>query len=92
MLKSLKRFLQIAMGSTAGVYLGRGLWLWQDYKARPGLYTMADSPWYWPLLAGAVITAGLLLLEGLGLFFVNRHIKEKQDAKEQGPGKGKQDD
>lgn len=88
MLKSLKRFLQIAMGSTAGVYLGRGFWLWQDHKARPGFYAMAGSPWYLPLLAGAVITAGLLLLEGLGLFFVNRHIKRKQDAKARGPKAG----
>lgn len=92
MLKSLKRFLQIAMGSTVGVYLGRGLWLWQDYKARPGLYAMADSPWYWPLLAGALVAAGLLLVEGWGLLLVNRHIKEKQDAKEKGPGEGEQDE
>ena len=70
MWKNLKRFLQTAMGSTVGVYLGRSLWLWQDYKARPGLYAMAGSPWYLPLLAGALVAAGLLLVEGWGLFLV----------------------
>ncbi len=92
MWKNLKRFLQTAMGSTVGVYLGRRLWLWQDYKARPGLYAMAGSPWYLPLLAGALVAAGLLLVEGWGLFLVNRHIKKKQDAKAPGPGKGTQED
>ena len=75
-MKRVKQFLQIAMGSTLGVYMGRALWLWQDYKARPGLYAMASAPWYTPLLFGALIAAGMLLLEGVGLFLVNRYLKK----------------
>ena len=87
MLKHVKQFLQIAIGSTIGVYLGRSLWLWQDYKARPGLYAMNSAPWYLPLVIGALIAAGMLLIEGLALFFVNRRIKKKQQEKE-GEGDG----
>lgn len=77
MLQKVKQFLQIAMGCSAGVYIGRALWLWFDYKAHPGLYAMTPAPRYTPLLFGAAITAGILLVEGIGLFFVNWRLKKQ---------------
>ena len=76
MLQKVKQFLQTAMCCSIGVYIGRAVWLWFDYKAHPGLYAMNSAPWYTPLLFGAVITAGILLAEGLALFFVNRQAKK----------------
>ncbi len=84
MLQKVKQFLYIAMGSTIGAYMGRCLWLWQDHKARPGLYEMNPAPWYTPLLSGAAITAGILLLEGLALFLVVRKIKKHGTATKKG--------
>lgn len=83
-MKRVKQFLQIAIGSTIGVYLGRALWLWQDYNARPGLYEMTSFPWYTPLLFGALIAAGMLLIEGLALFFVNRRLKKGKQGNDEG--------
>lgn len=80
MLQSIKRLLHIAMGSTIGVYMGRCLWLWRDYSTHPGLYAMNSAPWHTPLLPGAVITAGILLVEGLALFLVGRRIKRRGAA------------
>lgn len=76
MLQKAKRLLQTAMWCSVGVYIGRAIWLWLDYRAHPGLYAMASAPWYTPLLFGAAITAGILLIEGLALFFINARLKK----------------
>ena len=52
MLEKAKRFLQISIGSTIGVYLGHSFWQWRDYQAHPDLYAMGGGARGKSLLAG----------------------------------------
>ena len=60
MLKKLDNFLNILMGSSVGVFLGHGLYLWWDHKTRPGLYALRSAPWYTSILVYGGVTAVIL--------------------------------
>lgn len=79
MLKKIRQFIYVLMGTSVGVYLGSSLWKWLDYRAHPDLYAMNSAPWYISLEIGAVFLAGALLLEGLALLFVNRLLKKRDN-------------
>lgn len=66
MQKKLNSFLNILMGSSVGVFLGHGLYLWWDHQARPGLYAMQSAPWYTGIFVyggvmAAILAAGLCI-------------------------------
>ena len=50
MLERFNWILNIIMGSAVGVLLGHGIYLYWDYRTRPGLYEMQSAPWYTSIL------------------------------------------
>lgn len=79
-MKRAKQFLNIAVSSTVGVYLGKWLFLWWNYGTHPELYALTSAPWYVQMLPATVIIAGLILLE-IAVFLLVRWIiawKKKQ--------------
>lgn len=67
------------MGASIGVFVGSSLYKWRHYCTHPGLYAMSPAPWYLSIQIGAVITAGLLLVEGLALYLVSRQVKKREN-------------
>lgn len=78
-MKRAKRFLNIAVSATVGVYLGSWLFLWWDYQKNPDLYAMASAPWYARMISGTVIAGGLILAEILIFLLVRRIIRRKTE-------------
>lgn len=79
-MKRAKQFLNIAVSSTVGVYLGKWLFLWWNHRTHPELYALTSAPWYVQMLPATVIMAGLILLE-IAVFLLVRWIiawKKKQ--------------
>lgn len=73
MLKKLNQILNIVVGSFFGVFLGHGIYVFQDYKSHPGLYEMQSSPWYASILVyGAVFIAVLLAAIAVKLIIKKR--------------------
>ena len=38
MLRKLQKLLELCIAATAGIYLGKVLWMWMDYRNHPALY------------------------------------------------------
>ena len=45
MQKKINTFLNIIMGSSVGVLLGHGLYVYWEYHKYPELYEMQSAPW-----------------------------------------------
>lgn len=74
-----KRFLNIAVSATLGVYLGTWLFLWWDHRAHPGLYALTSAPWYTQMFPATAIAAGLILLEIAVFLLARRLIRNKKE-------------
>lgn len=74
-----KRFLNIAVSVTVGVYLGKWLFLWWDHRTHPDLYALTSAPWYTQMLPATVIAAGLIAVELAVFFLVRRAIRRKEE-------------
>lgn len=79
MLGKLKTWLRcILMPCTVGVFIGSAVERWLDYRNHPGLYEMNSAPWYTQILANALLTAVILLLE-VALYLLLRHVAKKRE-------------
>ena len=58
-MKRLYATLKLFLGCSIGVFLGRCIYLYFDFKVRPDLYAMQSAPWYADLKFQGIITAVL---------------------------------
>ena len=72
MLKKWNNFLNIAAGSTVGVFIGHGLYVFWEYRTCPGLYAMRSAPWYASILIYGAVTAGVLAAVLLAKWVIRR--------------------
>lgn len=73
-----KQFLNIAISTTVGTYLGAWLFFWWDFRTHPGLYALTSAPWYVRMIPATVIAAGLIVLETAVFFLVRWAILRKE--------------
>ena len=52
--------LKTATWAFIGVFAGRSIARWIDYRTRPGLYALASAPWYQSILIHAAVTAAIV--------------------------------
>lgn len=82
MVNKLKTWIcSILMPCTVGVFIGSAVERWMDYRNHPGLYEMNSAPWYTQILANAVLTALLLLLEAALYLLFRRVAKKREEPK-----------
>lgn len=60
-MKRLNHLLNIILGASIGVFIGRSLFRWWDYSAHPSLYAMQSAPWYTSILLHGAVTAAVAL-------------------------------
>lgn len=64
-MKKVHDFLGLLIGVRVGVFLGRSIYTFWEYKSFPGLYAIQSAPWYTSVLVSggfAVISVTVLLL------------------------------
>lgn len=76
-MKTLNRLLTTAMGSFFGVWLGRTLYTYVDYRLHPRLYAMNSAPWYTGPQVGAILTVIIECLLLCVKIFVKRRLKRQ---------------
>ena len=69
-MKRLYATLKLFLGCSIGIFLGRCIYLYFDFKARPDLYAMQSAPWYVDLEIQGIITAVLAAKPGEYLYYV----------------------
>ena len=78
MLKRIKWIMNIAIGTTIGVYIGNVIFTWTDYMRNPGIYEMQSAPWYLRIVVLSVFCGIALAVEIAVLCFVRCKIKKDQ--------------
>lgn len=56
MFKRINQLLNIIIGSSVGVFIGYGIYVYSHYRKYPALYAMQSAPWYTGILVYGVIT------------------------------------
>lgn len=75
-LLKLKRFMEITISSCIGVYLGKIIWIWIDYRNNQELYALYSSPWYTQIIINSVIAGSIILIELIVYLFIRYKIKK----------------
>ena len=54
--KKLNQILNMIMCTSLGIFIGRAVFVVQDFKTHPGLYAMQSAPWYTSILVYGIFT------------------------------------
>lgn len=76
-MKRLYATLKLFLGCSIGVFLGRCIYLYFDFKARPDLYAMQLAPWYVDLEIQGIVTAVLTAVLLAVMWLVRKNIDKK---------------
>ena len=76
-MKKLYETLRLFLGCDVGVFVGRCIVQYWDFKARPDLYAMQPVPWYQGLKVQAIITAVLAVVLLAAMWLVRKKINKK---------------
>ena len=76
-MKRLYATLKLFLGCSNGVFLGRYIYLYFDFKARPDLYAMQSALWYVDLEIQGIITAVLAAVLLAVMWLVRKKINKK---------------
>ena len=76
-MKKLYETLRLFLGCDVGVFVGRCIVQYWDFKARPDLYAMQPVPWYQGLKVQALITAVLAVVLLAAMWLVRKNIDKK---------------
>ena len=76
-MKRLYATLKLFLGCSIGVFLGRYIYLYFDFKARPDLYAMQSALWYVDLEIQGIITAVLAAVLLAVIWLVRKNIDKK---------------
>ena len=76
-MKRLYATLKLFLGCSIGVFLGRCIYLYFDFKVRPDLYAMQSAPWYLPLKIQGLFTVGIAVIVLAAMWLVRKNIDKK---------------
>lgn len=76
-MKRLYATLKLFLGCSIGIFLGRCIYLYFDFKARPDLYAMQSAPWYVDLKFQGIVTAVLAAVLLAVMWLIRKNIDKK---------------
>ena len=76
-MKRLYVTLKLFLGCSIGVFLGRCIYLYFDFKARPDLYAMQSAPRYADLEIQGIVTAVPAAVLLAAMWLVRKKINKK---------------
>jgi len=77
MLKKINSILNIIIGSSIGVFIGHGIYVFWDYKTHPDLYAMQSAPWYTSILVYGLFTIVALIVGIMIKLIIRRKLKQQ---------------
>ena len=76
-MKKLYETLRLFLGCDVGVFVGRCIVQYWDFKAHPDLYAMRSVPWYVDLEIQGIVTAVLTAVLLAVMWLVRKNIDKK---------------
>lgn len=77
LLKKINSILSIIIGSSIGVFIGHGIYVFWDYKTHPDLYAMQSAPWYTSILVYGLFTIVALIVGIMIKLIIRRKLKQQ---------------
>ena len=77
MLRKINSILNIIIGSSIGVFVGHGIYVYWDYKTHPDLYDMQSAPWYTSILVYGLFTIVVLIAGIIIKLIIRRRLKQQ---------------
>ena len=77
MLRKINSILNIIIGSSIGVFIGHGIYVYWDYKTHPDLYAMQSAPWYTSILVYGLFTIVVLIAGIIIKLIIRRRLKQQ---------------
>lgn len=77
LIKKMYRILNILAYSLIGSFAGQGLYVFWDYRTRPGLYAMQSVPWYTDMIVNGIFTMILLLMIMIAKIMIKLTVNKK---------------
>ncbi len=77
MLKKINSILNVIIGSSIGVFIGHGIYVFWDYKTHPDLYAMQSALWYTSILVYGLFTIVALIVGIMIKLIIRRKLKQQ---------------
>ena len=74
-MKTLNWILNIIIGTIVGVFIGRGIYVFWDFKTHPDLYAMQSAPWYTSILVVGIETTVVLVIAIIIKLIIRQKLK-----------------
>ena len=74
-MKMLNWILNIIIGTIVGVFIGRGIYVFWDFKTHPDLYAMQSAPWYTSILVVGIETTVVLVIAIIIKLIIRQKLK-----------------
>lgn len=76
MLKKFHYFLNILIGSSVGVFIGHGIYIFWDYRTHSDLYAMQSAPWYTSILVYGIVMIAISIVAFVIKLLIRRKWKQ----------------
>ncbi len=72
-MKKLNNFLNILIGAFVGVFVGRGIYVYWDFKTHPDLYAVQSAPWYTSILVSGAVTLAVVVVAVIAKIIIKKY-------------------
>lgn len=76
-MKKINSILNIIIGTSIGVFIGHGIYVYWDYKIHYDLYAMQSAPWYTSILVYGFFTSVVLMAVIMIKTIIRRRLKQQ---------------
>ena len=77
MLRKLQKLLELCIAATAGIYLGKVLWMWMDYRNHPALYVQDSISFSGKMSVISGIAFAVAAVEAIFYLYI-RYLRKKK--------------
>lgn len=76
MIKNFYYFLNILIGSSVGVFIGHGIYIFWDYRTHSNLYAMQSDSWYTSILVYGIVIIAISIVAIVIKLLIRRKWKQ----------------
>ncbi len=75
-MKKINAILNVVIGAFVGVFIGRSIYVYWDFKTHPDLYAAQSAPWYTSILVSGAFTVIVVLLAFIIKLVIRKYMKK----------------
>lgn len=85
MIKKLNQIINIIIGSSVGVFVGYGIYVFWDYRTHSDLYAMQSAPWYTSIFVYGIVMLIFVAVAVIAKLIIRKNIKKEKKSSDAYP-------